>query len=176
MLVYCYHRYLISIILLWKLIKHVDLLSPSIEDLQIGRFLKNGEAFFIFLFCVSRVHINYLIFLCHLSVNGNHRWCIQDFSVPPLRLSSPRKSNSSHSLCHSGSIIGYKARIVINGCISGLLADLVSGLFACWWSGCGWTGKRCELYLNAIIAVIITPSPAYPLIKKQLLPRLCIKF
>ncbi|KAJ6778700.1 PROTEIN DETOXIFICATION [Salix koriyanagi] len=35
-------QYLISIILLWKLIKHVDLLSPSIEDLQIGRFLKNG--------------------------------------------------------------------------------------------------------------------------------------
>uniref|UniRef100_A0A3N7G2F2 Protein DETOXIFICATION n=1 Tax=Populus trichocarpa TaxID=3694 RepID=A0A3N7G2F2_POPTR len=35
-------QYLISIILLWKLIKHVDLLSPSMEDLQIGRFLKNG--------------------------------------------------------------------------------------------------------------------------------------
>lgn len=35
-------QYLISIILLWQLIKHVDLLSPSIEDLQIGRFLKNG--------------------------------------------------------------------------------------------------------------------------------------
>jgi len=159
-LVYGYHRYLISIILLWKLIKHVDLLSPSMEDLQIGRFLKTGEAFFIFLLCVC-VHINCLTFLWHLSVNGYHHWCILDFSVLPLRVSSPRKSNSCNSLCHSGSIIGYKARIYINGCISGFLADLVGDLFACWWSGCGWTGKKCELYVNAITAVIITPSPAF---------------
>lgn len=35
-------QYLISLILLWKLIKHVDLLPPSIKDLQFSRFLKNG--------------------------------------------------------------------------------------------------------------------------------------
>ncbi|XP_058003275.1 protein DETOXIFICATION 42-like isoform X3 [Hevea brasiliensis] len=35
-------QYLISLILLWALIKHVDLLPPSIKDLQFSRFLKNG--------------------------------------------------------------------------------------------------------------------------------------
>ncbi|KAG8646769.1 protein DETOXIFICATION 42-like [Manihot esculenta] len=35
-------QYLISLILLWKLIEHVDLLPPNIKDLQFGRFLKNG--------------------------------------------------------------------------------------------------------------------------------------
>ncbi|CAI0412349.1 unnamed protein product [Linum tenue] len=34
--------YLISIILLWKLIAQVDLVPPSIRHLQFGRFLKNG--------------------------------------------------------------------------------------------------------------------------------------
>ncbi|CAK7342520.1 unnamed protein product [Dovyalis caffra] len=36
-------QYLICVILLWKLIEHVDLLSPSIKDLQFGRFLKKGS-------------------------------------------------------------------------------------------------------------------------------------
>ncbi|OAY40499.1 protein DETOXIFICATION 42 [Manihot esculenta] len=35
-------QYLISLILLWKLIEHVDLLPPNIKDLQFSRFLKNG--------------------------------------------------------------------------------------------------------------------------------------
>ncbi|XP_075633248.1 protein DETOXIFICATION 42 [Castanea sativa] len=35
-------QYLISVILLWKLIKKVDLLPPSIKHMQFGRFLKNG--------------------------------------------------------------------------------------------------------------------------------------
>lgn len=35
-------QYLISLILLWRLMKQVDLLSPSMKDLQFGRFLKNG--------------------------------------------------------------------------------------------------------------------------------------
>ncbi|KAA8515683.1 hypothetical protein F0562_018706 [Nyssa sinensis] len=35
-------QYLISIILLCKLMKQVDLLPPSIKDLQFSRFLKNG--------------------------------------------------------------------------------------------------------------------------------------
>ncbi|TXG70452.1 hypothetical protein EZV62_005387 [Acer yangbiense] len=35
-------QYLISLILLWKLIEQVDLLPPSFKDLQFGRFLKNG--------------------------------------------------------------------------------------------------------------------------------------
>ncbi|XP_020539415.1 protein DETOXIFICATION 42 isoform X2 [Jatropha curcas] len=35
-------QYLISLILLWKLIEHVDLLPPSIKDLQFSQFLKNG--------------------------------------------------------------------------------------------------------------------------------------
>lgn len=34
--------------LLWRLIKEVDLLPPSINDLQIGRFLKNGKRICIF--------------------------------------------------------------------------------------------------------------------------------
>lgn len=34
--------------LLWRLIKEVDLLPPSINDLQIGRFLKNGKRISIF--------------------------------------------------------------------------------------------------------------------------------
>ncbi|KAJ0099487.1 hypothetical protein Patl1_20556 [Pistacia atlantica] len=35
-------RYLISLILLWKLIENIDLLPPSFKDLQFDRFLKNG--------------------------------------------------------------------------------------------------------------------------------------
>ncbi|XP_065847843.1 protein DETOXIFICATION 42-like [Euphorbia lathyris] len=35
-------QYLISLILLWKLIQQVDLLPPSFTDLQFSRFLKNG--------------------------------------------------------------------------------------------------------------------------------------
>ncbi|EEF30216.1 protein DETOXIFICATION 43 [Ricinus communis] len=35
-------QYLISLILLWRLMKNVDLLPPSPKDLQFGRFLKNG--------------------------------------------------------------------------------------------------------------------------------------
>ena len=37
------YRYLISVILLWKLMEKVDLLPPSIKHLQFGRFLKNGK-------------------------------------------------------------------------------------------------------------------------------------
>lgn len=35
-------QYLISVILFWRLIQLVDLLPPSLKDLQFGRFLKNG--------------------------------------------------------------------------------------------------------------------------------------
>ncbi|XP_042515538.1 protein DETOXIFICATION 42-like isoform X1 [Macadamia integrifolia] len=35
-------QYLISLILLWRLIKKVDLVSPSLKDLKLGRLLKNG--------------------------------------------------------------------------------------------------------------------------------------
>ncbi|GLT55252.1 hypothetical protein SLA2020_283910 [Shorea laevis] len=35
-------QYLIALILLWRLMKEVDLLPPSINDLQFGRFLRNG--------------------------------------------------------------------------------------------------------------------------------------
>ncbi|KAL0464429.1 UNVERIFIED_CONTAM: protein DETOXIFICATION 42 [Sesamum latifolium] len=35
-------QYLISLILLFKLMKQVDLLPPSIKDLQLSKFLKNG--------------------------------------------------------------------------------------------------------------------------------------
>ncbi|KAF8044005.1 hypothetical protein BT93_A2093 [Corymbia citriodora subsp. variegata] len=35
-------QYLISLILLWKLMSQVDLLPPSIKDLKFERFLKNG--------------------------------------------------------------------------------------------------------------------------------------
>ncbi|XP_077214285.1 protein DETOXIFICATION 42-like [Tasmannia lanceolata] len=35
-------QYLISLILLWRLMKHVDVLPPSIKDLPFNRFLKNG--------------------------------------------------------------------------------------------------------------------------------------
>lgn len=37
------YRYLISVILLWKLTKKVDLLPPSVKHMQFGRFLKNGK-------------------------------------------------------------------------------------------------------------------------------------
>ncbi|KAK9998195.1 hypothetical protein SO802_017798 [Lithocarpus litseifolius] len=36
-------QYLISVILLWKLMEKVDLLPPSSKHLQFGRFLKNGK-------------------------------------------------------------------------------------------------------------------------------------
>ncbi|KAI5576568.1 hypothetical protein BDE02_09G052300 [Populus trichocarpa] len=35
-------QYLISVILLWKLMRKVNLLPPSVKDLQFSRFLKNG--------------------------------------------------------------------------------------------------------------------------------------
>lgn len=37
------YRYLITVILLWKLTKKVDLLPPSVKHMQFGRFLKNGK-------------------------------------------------------------------------------------------------------------------------------------
>ncbi|EPS69570.1 hypothetical protein M569_05197 [Genlisea aurea] len=42
-------QYLISLILLWRLMEQVDLLPPTIKDLQLSRFLKNG---FLLLFRV----------------------------------------------------------------------------------------------------------------------------
>ncbi|KAK9683002.1 hypothetical protein RND81_10G111700 [Saponaria officinalis] len=50
-------QYLMAFILLWNLTKQVDLLPPSLKDLQFGRFLKNG--FYLFTrviavtFCVT---------------------------------------------------------------------------------------------------------------------------
>ncbi|KAE8098813.1 hypothetical protein FH972_016849 [Carpinus fangiana] len=35
-------QYIIALILMWRLMKEVDLLPPSINDLQFGRFLRNG--------------------------------------------------------------------------------------------------------------------------------------
>ncbi|MED6215701.1 Protein DETOXIFICATION 42 [Stylosanthes scabra] len=35
-------QYLISLVLLWSLMKQVDLLPPSIQDFQFGKILKNG--------------------------------------------------------------------------------------------------------------------------------------
>lgn len=35
-------QYLISLILLWRLNKQVDLLTPGVKDLRFGQFLKNG--------------------------------------------------------------------------------------------------------------------------------------
>ncbi|KAG6515199.1 hypothetical protein ZIOFF_025584 [Zingiber officinale] len=35
-------QYLIAVILLWKLLRQVDILPPGIKDLQFSRFLKNG--------------------------------------------------------------------------------------------------------------------------------------
>ncbi|KAJ6843493.1 protein DETOXIFICATION 42 [Iris pallida] len=35
-------QYLIAVILLWRLLRQVDVLPPSMKDLQLGRFLKNG--------------------------------------------------------------------------------------------------------------------------------------
>ncbi|XVE74223.1 hypothetical protein DITRI_Ditri11bG0181300 [Diplodiscus trichospermus] len=37
-----FSQYLISLILLWRLMKQVSLLPPNMKDLQFGRFLKNG--------------------------------------------------------------------------------------------------------------------------------------
>ncbi|KAI3750249.1 hypothetical protein L2E82_20882 [Cichorium intybus] len=37
-----FSQYLISVILIWKLMEQVDLLPPHIKDLQLGRFIKNG--------------------------------------------------------------------------------------------------------------------------------------
>ncbi|XP_042500749.1 protein DETOXIFICATION 43-like [Macadamia integrifolia] len=36
-------QYFIAIILLWRLMKHIELLPPSIKDQQFSRFLKNGN-------------------------------------------------------------------------------------------------------------------------------------
>ncbi|XP_050244807.1 protein DETOXIFICATION 42-like isoform X2 [Quercus robur] len=46
-------QYLISLMLLWRLIKEVDLLPPSINDLQIGRFLKNGSMLLVRVIAVT---------------------------------------------------------------------------------------------------------------------------
>lgn len=48
-----YWRYLISLILLWRLNKQVDLLTPGVKDLRFGKFLKNGKGFY-FLFFPSK--------------------------------------------------------------------------------------------------------------------------
>ncbi|KAH9611979.1 hypothetical protein KSS87_007141 [Heliosperma pusillum] len=50
-------QYLMAFILVWRLTKQVDLVPPSLKDLQFGRFLKNG--FYLFTrviavtFCVT---------------------------------------------------------------------------------------------------------------------------
>ena len=44
-------RYLISVILLWRLLEQVDLIPPSINHLQLDRFLKNGKG----LFCLDQM-------------------------------------------------------------------------------------------------------------------------
>lgn len=40
---FCSFRYLIAVILFWRLQEQVDLSAPSLEFLQLGRFIKNGE-------------------------------------------------------------------------------------------------------------------------------------
>lgn len=44
-------------------------------------------------------------------------------------------------LCDPGSIIGCKAGINSNGCLSGLPTDMAGNLFACRWVGCCRTSK-----------------------------------
>ncbi|KAK3014280.1 hypothetical protein RJ639_009687 [Escallonia herrerae] len=50
-------QYLITLMLLWKLMEHVSLLPPSIKDLQVSRFLKYGSLLFLRViaatFCVT---------------------------------------------------------------------------------------------------------------------------
>ncbi|XP_022754251.1 protein DETOXIFICATION 42-like isoform X1 [Durio zibethinus] len=46
-------QYLISVILLWKLMSQVDLLSPNLKHLQFGRFLKNGSLLLIRVMAVT---------------------------------------------------------------------------------------------------------------------------
>ncbi|XP_043692109.1 protein DETOXIFICATION 42-like isoform X5 [Telopea speciosissima] len=46
-------QYLISFILLWTLIKKVDLVSPSLKDLKLGRFLKNGSLLLVRVIAVT---------------------------------------------------------------------------------------------------------------------------
>lgn len=42
------YRYLISIILFWRLLEKVDIVPPSLKHLQFGRFIKNGKDFLAF--------------------------------------------------------------------------------------------------------------------------------
>lgn len=51
-------QYLISVILLWRLLVKVDLLPPSVKHLQFGRFLKNG-----FLLLVRVVAVTFCVTL-----------------------------------------------------------------------------------------------------------------
>lgn len=46
-------QYLISVILLWRLMRKVDLLPPSIKDLQLGRFLRNGSLLLVRVIAVT---------------------------------------------------------------------------------------------------------------------------
>ncbi|KAJ4969853.1 hypothetical protein NE237_002952 [Protea cynaroides] len=46
-------QYLISLILLWSLMKKVDLVSPSLNDLKLGRFLKNGSLLLVRVIAVT---------------------------------------------------------------------------------------------------------------------------
>lgn len=53
-------RYLISVILFWRLIEKIDIVPPNSKHLQFGRFLKNGD-YINFMSCLNNVNgIKYL--------------------------------------------------------------------------------------------------------------------
>ncbi|KAJ4979406.1 hypothetical protein NE237_010186 [Protea cynaroides] len=46
-------QYFIAVLLLWRLMKHIDLLPPSFKDLQLSRFLKNGSLLLVRVIAVT---------------------------------------------------------------------------------------------------------------------------
>lgn len=61
-------RYLISLILLRRLMRQVDILPPSIKHMQIKRFLKNGDIFkpwIIHFHILQRFYVNHFQDICH---------------------------------------------------------------------------------------------------------------
>lgn len=137
-------RYLISLILLWTLMKQVDLLPPSMKDLQLGRFLKNGTGLFHFSWYIplvreAMVECFRLYILLALQIESiSHRFWDLKF-----RTYASGESHRSNAMCYVGSITGSKTGLNDDGCVSSLLADLAGNLVACWRLGCGWTSKSC---------------------------------
>jgi len=120
-----------AITLVLLLMRKVHLLPPSIKDLQIFRFLKNGKVVKHNIYFIFLLLFHFFLFLYY----------IIEFESLCCRRFVDAKGNSSDILCDLGSIIGSKARVNFYGCISNMPTSLVDIISSCRWFSCCCSGN-----------------------------------